>query len=567
MSDMSINSTPSGLTGAGGGNKLRILGMATGLDVDGMIQKMISPQQIRISNEKIRLQQIQWKQEAYRDIIKDIKGFQDEFFNVAKSGTMVTRGDNYTAYSTTSTDSDVAKAVASSSAVEGSYDINVIRLAKPGELRSSNAVKLKDGSKNAKLNNTLSDIGIESGDKISFKVTINGIEDDEKTIEVNNSETIGDFMSRIGKETGGKVKAAFDEISGKVIFRTNSTGTNNKVEITNVNENGNLNNILSKFKLASDKSDVLLGEGENADFTITSPYGGQLEVTDSQTNVYNINGMTISLGNKEGAKTTINVKADDDAPVKMIKDFVDKYNELVDKIQSKLTEKTNKDYKPLTDEQKKQMSKDEIEKWESKAKEGILRSDPLLTDMMMSIRRAFFDKVEGAGINFGKDLGLDTSSGLDENNKFVSSESGKILFIAGGEEKLKEAIKDHRKEVMDLFTKTSDSTDPVEKYNNQGIFSRINDILIDNVGRAGTSLNSAKLTSMANKQNDVSMYGTGTGNTFPDQIHRQNLYINKLTDKMAVDQERYYKQFSALETAMQKLNAQSAWLYQQYGGQ
>jgi len=560
MSDMSINSTPSGMTGSGGGDKLRIVGMATGLDVDGIVQKMVRPQQMRISNEKIKLQQIQWKQEAYRDIIKDIKGLQDEFFNVAKSGAMVNRGDNYSAYTTESGDPNVATAVAGSSAIEGNYEISVTRLAKPAEIISNGAVKLKDGSTNAKLNNTLSELGIETGKEYKINFTTNN---KSYEIEVDSvSETIGDFMSKIGEKTDGKVKATFDEISGKVIFRTSDTGDKISLEVANVGDN----DLLGKLKISEGSV-----PGKNADFTIKSPYEeGPIKdlpaITDNPTNVYSANGLTINLGNKIGT-TTIAVKPDDDAPVKMIKDFIGKYNDLVDKIQSKLTEKSNKDYKPLTDEQKKQMSKDEIASWEAKAKEGILRSDPMLTQMMMSIRRAFFDPVEGAGINFGKDLGLDTSSGLDENNKFVSSESGKISFTVGGEEKLKQALKNNRKEVIDLFTKTSDKTDPVEKYNNQGIFSRINDILIDNVGRAGTTLNSAKLTSMANKQNDFSSYGTGLGNTFPDQIQRQNLYINKLTTKMAADQERYYKQFSALETAMQKLNAQSAWLYQQYGGQ
>lgn len=564
MSDMSINSTPSGMTGSGGGDKLRIVGMATGLDVDGIIQKMVRPQQLRISNEKIKLQQIQWKQEAYRDIIKDIKGFQDEFFNVAKSASMVNRADNYSVYTTESDDPNIATAFASSSAIEGSYEINVTNLAKQAEIKSREEITVGTDKAKAKLTTKLSEIGVTADGTIE----ING-----KPISISKDDTLLSFTNKVRNGTEGKVNAVYDEISGNIFFRTSGTGTDSKIEITDSS-----NIILTKFHIDHDSDGKVDASGKNAKFEITSPYGGEsLKVTDSQTNVYSVNGLTISLGNKEEtkddtgttipAKTTITVKPDDDAPVKMIKDFIGKYNDLVDKIQSKLTEKSNKDYKPLTDEQKKQMSKDEIASWEAKAKEGILRSDPMLTQMMTSIRRAFFDKVEGAGISFGKDLGLDTSSGIDENNKFVSSESGKILFTIGGEEKLKETIKTHRKEVMNLFTKTSDSTDPAEKYKNQGIFSRINDILIDYTGMVGTTLNSAKLTSMANKQNNFSSYGTGLGNTFPDQIQRQNVYINKLTDKMAVDQERYYKQFSALETAMQRLNAQSAWLYQQYGGQ
>lgn len=585
MSDMSVNSTPSGMTGAGGGDKLRILGMSTGLDVDSIIQKMMKPYQTRISNEKIKLQLIQWKQEAYRDIINEIKGLQNEFFNIAKSSSMVNREDNYTAYTSESTDSSVASAYAGASAVEGSYEISVINLAKQGEIKSSSEIKVGDNK--AKITTMLSEIGINTNDELSFKVSYeeNGVTKEYlKTVKVNDAgnENIGSFMDRIKRETDGKVTAAYDEISGNVIFRTSGTGGNTAVEVTNVkvkNTDGTdvVNNILDKLKITSDMNTTVSAIGQNAHFKIKSPYGGEIEVTNNPNNVYKINGMIISLGNKEGtvdnpAKTTVTIKADDDAPIKLIKSFMEKYNVLVDKIQTKLTEKTNMEkkdhgYKPLTDEQKKQMSKDEIEKWEAKAKEGLLKSDPTISNMMMSIRRAFFDSVEGAGISFGKNLGLDTASGLDEDKKFTSSESGKIFFTMDGEEKLKETLKTHRKEIIDLFTKTSNSADKDEKYKNQGIFSRIDDILTDYVGRAGTTLNSAILTSMANKQNDFSSYGGGVGNTLPDQIQRQNVYIKKLNNKMLVEQERYYMQFSALETALQKMSAQSAWISQQFGGQ
>ena len=82
MSDISsTTSTPSGMTGAGGGNMLRITGMASGLDVDAMVKKMMAAEQTKIDKAKQAQQTVQWKQDAYQDIINNIKDIQNTYFN------------------------------------------------------------------------------------------------------------------------------------------------------------------------------------------------------------------------------------------------------------------------------------------------------------------------------------------------------------------------------------------------------------------------------------------------------------------------------------------------------
>ena len=80
MSDVSsTSSTPSGMTGAGGGSMIRITGMASGLDVDGMVKKMMAGEQTKLDKANQDQQTIQWKQDAYQDIIKEIKDLQSSF--------------------------------------------------------------------------------------------------------------------------------------------------------------------------------------------------------------------------------------------------------------------------------------------------------------------------------------------------------------------------------------------------------------------------------------------------------------------------------------------------------
>ena len=72
-----------------------------------------------------------------------------------------------------------------------------------------------------------------------------------------------------------------------------------------------------------------------------------------------------------------------------IKTMVEDYNKIVESVYKEMTTKPNRDYQPLTDEQKKEMSKEQIEKWEEKAKEGLLFADTQLRSLHDALRFVF----------------------------------------------------------------------------------------------------------------------------------------------------------------------------------
>jgi len=92
------------------------------------------------------------------------------------------------------------------------------------------------------------------------------------------------------------------------------------------------------------------------------------------TNTFTVNGVTYTLHSESNEIQTIDVNFDVDAVVNNIKSFVEKYNEMIDKINSKLTEKYDRNYPPLTEDQKRELTEDEIEKWETKAKQACLET-------------------------------------------------------------------------------------------------------------------------------------------------------------------------------------------------
>ena len=136
------------------------------------------------------------------------------------------------------------------------------------------------------------------------------------------------------------------------------------------------------------------------------------------------------------------------------------------------------------------MTEKEIEKWEEKAKQGLLKGDTYLDTMLSKMRAAFFDPVKrnfsdnpydtnNIGIRL-TDIGLSTSSDISQRGKIIIDEA-----------KLKEALKNNPDKVAELFTKRStsqpsyradmSSTDRNQRYQELGIFQRINDILQDYV--------------------------------------------------------------------------------------
>ncbi|WP_438335051.1 flagellar filament capping protein FliD [Clostridium cochlearium] len=538
------------VNGVGGYGGLKMGGLATGLETDDIIKKMLAGQQAKIDKAKQERQQIQWKQEMYRDIIKDVKDLQNTYFDIMSKDNLASEKAFYD-YEVKSSNESVITASAGQGAIDGNYTVKVEQLA-----TGARASKKLDGATNS---SKLKELGMPTS---NFTITI-----DSKEFKVNldkgEESTVDDLVNAIKSATDGKeklsnyVNVSFSEISKDLIIETKETGKAQKMSINGTSVFG------TDFSV----------EGQDAKITVTTPQGGTGTVTNAKNN-FTLDGITFNLkGASSGETVNLNVTKDVDKTFDRFKEFIDKYNSLVGNIKGKLTEKKAYSYKPLTEEQKKEMKEDDIKKWEEKAKQGILRNDPNLEKMLRELRGTFFASVDGAGESFGRHIGLDTT------NDYKTA--GQIKFTEGGEEKFKKALLERPEDIMNLFTKKPDknflkeiennkSLSQAEKdkkiYDNSGIFTRMDNILRNYVGAPGTTLNNSILTKYANKQEDHSTTGAIGANNLPDQIYRKDNLIKELDKKLREREERLYKQFATLEKAMTKYNAQAGWLSQQFGG-
>lgn len=417
------------------------------------------------------------------------------------------------------------------------------------QISSSNIKDLPSSSTTltaASSSTSLASLGVTG--VITLNLNYNGT---NKSITLDNSNSdknIGDLVSAINSQTNGQVTGSFDDITGKFALQTGSTGSTSSLQITS----GSTASLLTALSLSVGSSPT---SGKDAIVAITSPGANNPTTLTEGSNNFTLNGVSYSLTGL--GTTSISLTSNTTQVHDMIKNFLDKYNSIVDEIQTQLTQKRDYNYPPLTDSQKSSMSATDITSWNNKAQQGLLNNDQNLQDLLTSLRQAFTTPVtDGSGNNltsifFGNvgsgSIGIDTSDDYTQGSKITIVDDVKFT----------QAIAQHGDQIMKLFTNVSNSANQTTNFNQSGIFQRINTILQNNVGIIGSTL-TGTLSKYANVQDDFSASGgMGSGN-LPDQIYTKQLLINTLTNQMNSDQTKYYNQFTQLETAMNQINAQQS---------
>ncbi|WP_165442852.1 flagellar filament capping protein FliD [Senegalia massiliensis] len=392
----------------------------------------------------------------------------------------------------------------------------------------TNTINLNSQLKDAKFNEAITFVGNE----VSF--TINN-----ENFTFSDTDTIQDVINTVNKSDVG-VTLKYNSVTDEFQLESKESGLMNEVSLSD-NSGNFLTGVLGLVKDQSAK---------DASFT----YNGV--TTNRSSNTFTIDGVEFNLKAEEAGEINISINSNVDKTIEKIKGFVEKYNEVITKINDELGEKRYRDYRPLTEAQKKEMSEKEIELWEEKSKSGLLRSDSILQKVTYEMRRALYDKVEGVDISL-YDIGIKTSSNYLDKGKLVIDET-----------KLRQSLNDKPEEVKSLFAKDSnidyeDSSNRSIRYKSQGLAERLNDILKDNIritrddnGRKGILLEKAGI------EGDVTEFK----NTMNDKIDDYKDRISELLVDLDAKENYYYIMFSRMEKALSQMSAQSSWLNQQMGG-
>lgn len=228
---------------------MRIPGLATGMDTDTMIQQMLKPYKMRVDKTSQDKQILQWQQEIYKDIIKDVNELKTKYFDVLKTDNYLLSSNSYYGVTTTVNDklSNLANIVADSTAKEGKYTLEVEKIAKAAKVTSgSKVIKTEEEIKTMKL----SELGVWTGSKLNIRCS-----GDEATIEINidNSDmTIEEFQEKISSETSNKVKLEIINGSIKLTDAMNFEDETGIIDKINLSIKPSLGTRLSDLGISSD---------------------------------------------------------------------------------------------------------------------------------------------------------------------------------------------------------------------------------------------------------------------------------------------------------------------------
>lgn len=376
----------------------------------------------------------------------------------------------------------------------------------------------------------------------------------DKSITIDETDTIDTIASKI---TTAGVSASYD--SGTGIFTLSSPAG------LNVSQDANTMQFFNGIGFA----DSTMSQGQDAKIK----YNGTDELSYSSNNI-SINGLNLTLKAKTTGEETIRTDTNVDGAYNKIKEFIDEYNKLIDVFNAKLGEKTYRDFPPLTDEQKKEMSESDIKLWEEKAKSGLIRNDSTINNMLTKMRQDIYESVTGAGSIY--EFGITTGNWRD---------NGKLQI---DETKLKDALRNDSEKVLNTLFKTSsipeetiyesDSEEDktakksrmAQRQAESGAFIRIYDNMTtgikDIVSKSGPGSESTLLRSI--KSNILVDYVTkGSKSLLDSDIGDIDKRIDRENQRLITIEQRYWKQFTAMEQAMSQMNSQSSWLSQQFGGQ
>ncbi|MDF2803908.1 MAG: hypothetical protein K0S61_3811 [Anaerocolumna sp.] len=489
---------------------IRMTGMASGLDTETMIKELVNAQKLKNKKVSDKLTVSEWKEDRWKELnTKLYKLYTDSVSKLRLQG-------SYSDKKVSTTDDTAATVTAGTNATTGSNTLTVDELAS-SQYVTSGVLYTADGLTKAKDTTKLSELeGSAGAIAISFNGKVNGLTSDSTIAEVVQA----------AKDAG--LNANFDEKQGRFFIGSKESGKANAFSIDGTNLN-----ILKVDATDGIKPTNPQATGPNGSSIV---YASDSEITlngaklTGSTNTITANGLTINIkGKTTGTPISVGVSNDIDATYKMVKDFIKSYNVILKEMNTLYYAGSTKDYAPLSDDDKAGMTDDQIEKWETKIKDSVLRRDTTLGSVIDSMKTSMLGSAKVGEKSYTlSTFGIMTSSDYTEKGLLHIYGDTEDSVYADNKDKLKKAL-------------TEDPATTIAALS--GIFTGLYDSM------------STKMKSIPNVRSAYTFFNDKLmDKEQTDYKKRISVLEGKLTDM----ENKYYKQFSAMETALAKLQSQSS---------
>jgi len=470
------------------------------MDIDSIMEKLMKAESAQMEKLQQTKQKFEWKRDAYREVNTTLSSFEKGIFDnhgLAK---------NWLAKDVTSSSSAIS-ATANASAA-GNLTISEAKVATAGNI-------VVEGKLTA-------DQTIDQDGSFKIKAVNEKGEYTEKEITYKASDKVSDIMSRINASGVGITALSS---GNKISLQANATGKGAEGSIVVTEDAGKIFEKLGLTNSAdapTKDQPLKLAEGTNGSITVN---GIEMQST---SNKYNVAGYTLNVNKsieKTDAATTISSTTDSNKIVDNVKKFVETYNGLIEDLNKRVGEKKNLSYQPLTDAQKAEMTEDEIKKWEEKAKSGLLKGDATIKTALSEMRATLSQYGNGSDDMLAK-IGISTTKTWADNGK-----------LEVDEDKLKKALDQDPNVVTRIFVGDKES-------GTTGLVAALRTTAQDAVKTIEKTAGRASM--------DNNAFSLGKNIVDVDKK------IADWKDRLKSIEERYWKQFSAMENAIQKANSQSA---------
>lgn len=557
----------------------------SGLDIESLVKMGMMNKQNQYDKMYQNEMKQEWLKEAYVEVYDSMKTFKANMTDFKMQS-------NMSAMKATSTNNDVVSVTANGAAAAMNHKVSVDAVASNAYLmtgmdgdapatiqRAAGATNntstyLSDVIYGNRLTNTTTDAdgnnvytidgATHTGSEAAITINLkDSSAANAKTYTVtmtydeifSDKKTLSDFASAFSK-SGANIQGGYDTANDSFSLYNKTSGEKNIISLEAAS--GDAAVLLTNLRLASyDAQNNTLGsiqtfqkdhaveaaKGTNAKATIDG------KVYNLETNKITVAGVTYNFNNVSAGQTsTVSVSQDTDTIVDNVKKFVDMYNTLLDSLNDKLSEEKYSDYKPLTKEQEKDMSEDQIKKWNEKAKSGLLYHNNEVRSLVSDMREAIYTPVNAVDSKYNS---------LSAIGITTTTTKGHITL---DEDKLRKALNEDSDCVYQLFASDQDSSyiagstntnkltsyEKKEDYKNTGIANRLYNAMTENMSIFEDYAGTSKAT------DDQSYLGKLITNMQTKMTSFQTLmksYENKLYDK-----------YDAMEVALSKLGAQLSYI-------
>lgn len=348
---------------------------------------------------------------------------------------------------------------------------------------------------------------------------LDGISQNEQMI-ADNEEQIEANQAYYEVDDDGSVKGT-DALAAAVKSEFDA-----KVEAAQKVVNGDYADIVSATKIDGQDAEITLN---GATFT-------------SMSNTFTINNLTFAVLEETAGEVTMTTTEDTDGIYDMIKNFFSEYNKLINEMDSLYNAESSSGYDPLTSDEKSAMSDSEIEEWEKKIKDSLLRRDSTLSSVSGAMKTAL---LSGVTVN-GKQMYL-SDFGINTLGYFDAADNERNAYhIDGDQDDAYSSVKQSDDVLKSMIASDPDTV--------MSFFSSLSKQLYESLT---DQMSATTLSSAFTVYNDKQM--ASEYEDYTDKIEAQEEKLNNLIDK-------WYNKFSTMETALAKLESQSSSLSSLLGG-